>query len=170
MRLVLWIFILLIGLSGLTLKVYGSTKHLYEVENYIEDYFKNLPDHHRIRALSYAPLIVHWSEKYQVDPLLMTVIIAYESSFRSDVIGDNGKAFGLMQVRWPPSLRGFDMSNPSDQIHAGVKHFSINCFIPCDYDIEESLTAYATGGCHKKFKGLRKRMRNYYKAIRIYRK
>lgn len=46
--------------------------------------------------------IISVSDKYGVDPELIFAIIDVESKYTVDVIGDNGNAFGLMQIqpRW----------------------------------------------------------------------
>ena len=44
--------------------------------------------------------IVYSCEKHHIDPSVVIAMIERESSYRASVIGDNGMAFGLMQV-WP---------------------------------------------------------------------
>lgn len=42
--------------------------------------------------------IINESKVYDIDPAIVFAMIERESSFRADVIGDNGKSFGLMQI------------------------------------------------------------------------
>ena len=45
--------------------------------------------------------IVKYSKKYNLNPKFVKAIIRQESNFEPFAVGDNGTAFGLMQVRWP---------------------------------------------------------------------
>lgn len=44
--------------------------------------------------------IIQSCEDHHIDPAIVIAVIERESSYRASVIGDNGEAFGLMQV-WP---------------------------------------------------------------------
>lgn len=44
--------------------------------------------------------IIQSCEGHHIDPAIIIAVIERESSYRASVIGDNGEAFGLMQV-WP---------------------------------------------------------------------
>lgn len=44
--------------------------------------------------------IIQSCEGHHIDPAVVIAVIERESSYRASVIGDNGEAFGLMQV-WP---------------------------------------------------------------------
>lgn len=65
-------------------------------------------------------------EKYGINPALVIAIIERESRFDADVIGDNGRSFGLMQVqpKWHyqrmQELNCTDLLNPYQNIKVGV--------------------------------------------------
>ncbi len=50
------------------------------------------------------PIIVRYAAKYQVCPALVLAVIQQESEFRSYVVGDRGKSFGLMQISYIAAL------------------------------------------------------------------
>lgn len=65
-------------------------------------------------------------DKASISPALVIAMIERESCFKADVIGDNGKAFGLMQIhpRWHQErmdrLGCTDLLNPYDNIKVGM--------------------------------------------------
>lgn len=166
MRYLLIFLLWFVSVFGLGFVIESEEKAYQEVTKFVEWYHQNLPNKMRRKALSLIPYIVEYSEQYEIDPLLTSTIIALESSFRPYVTGQIGER-GLMQVHWRGAKKGFDMTNPGDQIHAGVKHLRY-CFDKCG-TLERALTAYATGGCNKNFKMLRYRIRYYHKAIARFR-
>ena len=46
-------------------------------------------------------LVNKYSRKYDLNPKFVKAIIRQESNYEPFAVGDNGTAFGLMQVRWP---------------------------------------------------------------------
>jgi len=46
-------------------------------------------------------LVTKYSRKYELNPKFVKAIIRQESNYEPFAVGDNGTAFGLMQVRWP---------------------------------------------------------------------
>lgn len=63
-----------------------------------------VPNHLQKRALEYAPLVMEFSKKYNLDPALIFAIMETESCFNP--YADNGIAYGLMQI--VPSSGGYD--------------------------------------------------------------
>ena len=65
-------------------------------------------------------------EKYNISPALVIAIIERESRFDAEVIGDNGRSFGLMQIqpKWHyqrmEELSCTDLLNPYQNITVGV--------------------------------------------------
>ena len=167
MKYVLALAIFLISWAAFGYKVYDESIAQKEVESFIKKFHKNSPQKLRKRSLSFVPAIVHWSKEYEIDPLLTSTIISLESSFIPGSVGAVGE-IGLMQLHWRGAKRGFDLSKPEEQIHAGVKHLS-KCFELCDDELAKALTAYARGGCNKRYGGLKYRLRAYKRALTTHR-
>jgi soluble lytic murein transglycosylase-like protein len=72
------------------------------------------------KALSYIPTIIAECGD-DIDPWLIAIIISRESAWRFDVTGQLGE-IGLMQLM-PKYVKGYDLSDPHEQIRAGVEHF-----------------------------------------------
>jgi soluble lytic murein transglycosylase-like protein len=79
--------------------------------------------------------ITRYSKKYDLNPKLVKAIIQKESNYEPFAVGDNGTAFGLMQVRWPAFRDikthqsipfSFDdmISDPEKQIWAGTAYLA----------------------------------------------
>jgi len=138
------------------------TDKLSMVEMYIGWYLQNVRASLREKAQNeYAPLVVRFAQKYEIDPLLLAVVISCESSWRIDVIGKMGE-HGLTQIH---GLAGrpfeHDLHTAKGQIEAGARWLSIQ--IERCGGIVEGLSAYMTGRC-KKIDSARRRYRAYKKA------
>lgn len=65
-----------------------------------------------------------------VDPAVVVAMIQKESQFKTDVVGDSGRAFGLMQIqpRWHEQrmkdLRSEDLLNPIHNVTVGIDYLS----------------------------------------------
>jgi soluble lytic murein transglycosylase-like protein len=138
-----------------------------EVNDYVAWFLQHYPKR-RARALSYVPLVIHWCEYYYVDPLLVSIMISKESSWRPDVRGRSHGEYGLMQVHGRKSIRGFDMTTPAGQIQAGVKRlkFAID---KCSTLIQ-AINHYGTGYCKPVRKFAKRRMRIYKRAVKQFRR
>lgn len=70
------------------------------------------------------------SERYGIDPTLVIAIIDKESDFRSHVIGDGGRSYGLMQIqaRWHEdrmkALGCMDLLDPYQNITVGLDYLA----------------------------------------------
>jgi soluble lytic murein transglycosylase-like protein len=85
--------------------------------------------------------IIKFSNKYEIDPTLITSIIKVESNFNHDAISENG-AIGLMQIM-PDIAESFNINpfNISSNIEGGIKYFS-ECLKLNNDDIALALASY----------------------------
>ena len=77
-------------------------------------------------ANEFARWIVYSAEKYGVDEILLTSIVATESSFRKDAVSHKG-AVGLAQIMpryWEDFCSPLDLSVPRDNIECGARILS----------------------------------------------
>lgn len=89
-------------------------------------------------------------EKYHIDPAIVTAMIWKESTYRSHLLGDSGKSYGLMQVqkRWHgermKSLGVTDLFDPFGNVTVGVDILAghIKAY---DGNVEMALVAYNMG-------------------------
>ena len=94
--------------------------------------------------------IVETSNTYGIAPEIIMAMIDRESEFDSDDIGDNGNAYGLMQI-WPKwhykrmqRLGCTDLLDPYHNVTVGVDYL---CELLNKYngDMAKALTAYNRG-------------------------
>lgn len=89
-------------------------------------------------------------EDYHIDPAVVIAMIARESSFKADAIGDNGEAFGLLQVqaKWHQErmdrLGVTDLCDPLQNTMVAVDYFA-ELIAYYDGNIEMALVAYNMG-------------------------
>lgn len=89
-------------------------------------------------------------EKYHIDPAIVTAMIFQESTYRSHLLGDGGKSYGLMQVqkRWHEERMdklGVDnLFDPFQNVTVGIDILAghIDAY---DGDVEMALVAYNMG-------------------------
>lgn len=77
-------------------------------------------------AKEFANWIVHSAEKHGVDEILLTSIVATESSFRKDAVSHKG-AIGPAQIMpryWEEFCAPLDLSVPRDNIECGARILS----------------------------------------------
>lgn len=79
--------------------------------NFINNYNKNIT---RQQANTIAEAIMEFSTHYNLDPRLVTSILAVESSFRTDAVSSSG-AIGLGQLK-PATASWLGVANPYDPI------------------------------------------------------
>lgn len=86
----------------------------------------------------------------EIRPAIVFAMIYCESTYRVDAIGDNGNAFGLMQIqpRWHSQrmaeLGCTDLLNAYDNVTVGIDYLS-ELLERYDGDIAKALTAYNRG-------------------------
>ena len=88
-------------------------------------------------------------EEYGIDPAVVIAMIERESTFQADAIGDNGNAYGLLQV-WPKwhsermaRLSATDLLNPYQNIRVAVDY--LGELMTADKGIEWAVQAYNAG-------------------------
>lgn len=93
--------------------------------------------------------IVQLCENHHIEPSIVIAIIQRESSYRADVIGDNGEAFGLMQIwsKWHQErmnkLGVTDLLDPYQNVTVGVDYLAE--MIDRGNGLEWALMAYNAG-------------------------
>ena len=93
--------------------------------------------------------IIQACEEHHIEPAIIMAMIQNESSFRANVIGDSGNAFGLMQV-WPKwhqermnRLGVTDLLDPRQNVAVGMDYlFEL---LDRGNGLEWALMAYAAG-------------------------
>jgi len=136
-----------------------------ELKNYINWYLIHY-EKRKQKAYTYIPIIEKYSDKYNIDPLLIAIIISCESSWKLKVIGKIGEQ-GLMQVHGI-AMKGFNIYNPDGQIHSGVKFLS-QSFDRCK-SITGAISYYMTGKTCKPIKPAKYRYGLYKEAVERFRK
>lgn len=87
-------------------------------------------------AKEFANWVVHSADKHGVDQVLLTSIVATESSFRKDAVSHKG-AIGLAQIiprYWEEFCSPLDLSVPRDNIECGARilsHLMEQCWDEC---------------------------------------
>jgi len=141
-----------------------------EVETYIKTFVANGRKEQRAardrrwKAIpELAALIVEVAREWSLDPLLVAVVVKYESSFYQASVGAVGE-LGLMQV-WGKAARDddgkpYDLDTSRGQLMAGCHHF-VRCLEQCGGDVLSALKAYQSGQCGASRTGAGLRYREY---------
>lgn len=102
--------------------------------------------------------IIETCEEHHIDPAIVMAMIWRESGFRSDAVGDNGNAFGLMQI-WPywhsarmERLGCTDLLDPYQNVVVGIDYLAENTR-RYDGDIAKALVAYNQGSYYETITG-----------------
>lgn len=115
------------------------------------------------RALALMPVVEGYSAIHEIDPLIPSVVISCESSWKSK--SKNGRDTGLMQVRkGGVCSRGFDLSVPEQQIAAGIACLA-SARDACDGSLRQMLTMYQSGSCTARTPTTRRRITNRIRII-----
>lgn len=98
--------------------------------------------------------IIDTCEEYHVDPAIVMAMIERESTYHADSIGDDGNAYGLMQI-WPywhyPRMRELgctDLLNPYQNVVVGIDYLA-ECIERYDGDVAKGLVAYNQGSYYE---------------------
>ena len=130
-------------------------KHLDEVREYIDHFHRNTGKGMRKKVENakkrIAPVVVEHSLNNEVDPLLTSVIISLESSWRPGREGDLEEV-GLMQVMDPP----VQPKNYVDEVIIGTRRLKM-AVDECK-DVYGALTHYGSGVCKPRTKITAKKM------------
>lgn len=96
--------------------------------------------------------IIEQCEDRGIDPALVLAMIRQESNFNVDAMGDDGNAYGLMQI-WPKwhshrmEQYGYDdLRDPFQNVTVGID--IIADYIDKGYGVEWALMAYNGGGAY----------------------
>ena len=167
------ILLLIVVAALLTAPVVADEKSdAEELRAYITDFMQPISKtriyKRRLKAaLELVPVVVTHARLQEIDPLLVAVVISFESSWDFTAVGKLGER-GLMQLHGPPT-RGFDMSDPVQQIAAGCAHLA-RALEFCKGDLPGALSRYGTGGeCRPVARFVKWRLRAYQRAVRKYR-
>lgn len=136
-----------------------------QLEDYVTEWMSTIRfcysyDQRLEDAKSYIPIVVKYSEQYDVDPFLIAIVISEESSWRMRAVGKSNDT-GLMQVI-PRYFEQFDLTTADGQIHAGVSHLR-KSLDQCGGNVEQALTYYKCNRCtpvHRKMRGRARRYRS----------
>lgn len=94
--------------------------------------------------------VIEQAEENGIDPAIIFAMIERESSYRAEVVGDNGNSFGLMQIqpRWHSErmerLGCPDLLDPYQNVTVGID-FLTELLDRYDGDMGKALTAYNRG-------------------------
>ena len=113
----------------------------------------------------YTPIIIEKARKYDLDPVLIAVVISLESDFKEDARSPVG-AYGLGQLKGV-STKGVDMKTAEGQID-GMAKWQKHEIDKCDGSILKGINAYMTKGgvCSPIISRAKYRYRIYRKAAR----
>lgn len=142
-----------------------------EVTGYVTWFHARAPARCK-KAQKIVPHVVKWSNFYNLDPLLVSTIITFESSWRPDVIGRRGEV-GLMQIL-PQSICSFGqkIETSEDQIRTGARCLRLS-LDQCQ-DLRGGLTMYASGRCTTENISLKRkinlRLTHFHRAVLRHRK
>lgn len=120
-----------------------DTEEVEEVEEENVSYFDVPLDH------ALQDHIFKLCDEKNIDPAIVIAMIERESRFTTDVIGDNGNSFGLMQIqpRWHQgrmdSLGCTDLLDPYQNVTVGIDLLSE--LVETEDSIEWALMAYNSG-------------------------
>lgn len=90
--------------------------------------------------------------RYEIEPVIVIAMIGKESSYDADIVGDNGRAFGLMQIqpRWHEerieSLGVSDLLDPYQNVLVGIDYLAE--LFDMGNSLEWTLMAYNGGFAH----------------------
>ena len=165
-RFLFLLFIAALGVAGGAQQLDREARATREITRYVEDWARNIPRSRR-RALRHVISVAHWSVQYSVDPLLVAVIVSLESTWNPGATGKAGE-IGLMQVHAPEAKRGFDLNDPDEQVHAGVRWLRV-CIDTCGGNVVDGLNNYATGRCRPHWNMLAYRLKRWKRAVKLFR-
>lgn len=119
------------------------------------------------RAPEMARMIVETSHKREIDPYVLAVVVAHESSFNEKVPNGTVGEQGLTQVhglaRRLALAQGYDLETSEGQLAAGADHLKF-CEKRCGTSLVRVLAGYQAGACGSKVFGARLRTKRVRKA------
>lgn len=116
---------------------------------YIEHFLSNYPTRTK-KALELVSTIEKYSSQYNINPVVVVVTMAMESSFKMRCVGFAKNEVGLMQVHGVCAT-GHNLDSADGQIHAGIACLAM-ARDACDGSVKQMLTMYASGSCKPRTK------------------
>lgn len=114
--------------------------HIAYTKHFLQNYPRKLE-----KALGLMPVIEGNAALNALDPLVVVVVIALESSWMTRAYNPDKGEVGLMQVHGV-CARGEDLSTPEGQIAAGARCLAM-ARDACDGSLRQMLTMYQSGSC-----------------------
>lgn len=152
--------------------VFASEPGVENIQKSIQWLLRKNPNHQLNKnpeeRNSFSQEILDQSQKYDIDPYLLTAMIYLESTFRTNATGGIGEQ-GLSQVHGI-AARGCDLKTPRGQIECGARY--LRSRIDHCGSIRGGLAAYAAGRCkvkpgEKLFRVVERRLRLAYYLSRL---
>jgi hypothetical protein len=156
-----------LSLTQPTLEAQYTTELTQHAEDFLHDvrltrgYASRLAVAHKI-----IPIVIKHCLKYDVDPLMVAVVMQKESSWGKNLKGDLGEV-GPMHVM-PRYFKQFDLTTLDSQIEAGVSHLAVSRD-KCGGNVAKTFQYYGSNRCGPISWFARHRQRVYYRAVKKYR-
>jgi len=140
-----------------------------EVSRFLAAWTKGMKAEKRLRRYQHKASVVEWSLHYDLDPLLVSRLMAHESSWRPDVRGARGE-WGLMQIMNEKILKEFPTltTDPDTNVKAGCKLLR-ECIDSCP-SLKSAVGKYGSGHCTENGSWLESRWKQYQSDIKKFRK
>jgi hypothetical protein len=156
--------------------VYSNTPesdYAAELVEFIEDFLKPVEKTYNYSrryatAMEMIPSILDYCEQYNIDPLLVAVLISLESSWHRHIYGQLGEV-GPLQVMPRYFAKRFDLTTLDGQLHAGISHLR-QSLDECNQRLDHAINYYGSCRCEPVQNFARYRRYRYNKAIKKYRK
>jgi hypothetical protein len=113
-------------------------------EAYIRHFLQNYPKRME-KALALLPVIDGQSAIHAINPVAVVVTIAAESSFKQNAKNTGKGELGLMQIHGV-CAKGYDLSDPHQQIAAGVSCLA-KSRDACNGSLYQTISMYISGSC-----------------------
>ncbi len=129
------------------------------VREYIAHYLRDAPTARQVDGMAMATHVEQAATRYKIDPMMLAVTIALESSFTTKVTGGK-REIGLTQIM-PRGVcaKGQNLTTEQGQIFAGAFCFSLGK-MQCGNDPHALFSVYMSGKCKPRTKRT-ERMVNY---------
>lgn len=168
-RILIFLFCFSLGAAALAQELERETVAHAEISAYLTWWTSRSSEKVRARAFKHVASAAHWATFYKLDPLLVAERISGESSWNPRAIGFQRGEIGLMQLHSKGAKKGFDLTDPDQQVQAGCKWLR-KCIDACHGNVKRGLNMYARGGCTKPaWKNLDYHWNAYQSAVKRFR-
>lgn len=140
-----------------------------EVSRFLAAWTNNMNAEKRMRRYAHKASVVNWSIHFDLDHLLVSRLMAMESSWRPNVRGARGE-WGLMQIMNEKILKEYPTltTDPDMNVKAGCALLR-QCIDSCP-TLKSAVGKYGTGHCTEKGSWLENRWKQYQKDVKRFRK